>query len=83
MYLASVPHYPEAARVFENLVAAYPAAREILPIRLMLGLIYRRYLGRPDLAVTQLRAALAGLSDPRQRAVAESELALAEQGVRG
>lgn len=82
-FFATRQRYADAARAYENLVSAYPAALEIHQIRLLLGIIYRRHLGRPDLAAPQLRAALYGLAPPQQRQIAEDELSLAESGVSG
>jgi tetratricopeptide (TPR) repeat protein len=70
--------YAEAARAYENLLRAYPGAREAAEVRLMLGILYRRYLGRADLAAEHIRDALPDLS-ASQRLLAEEVLREAER----
>ncbi len=66
--------YANAAAAFESFLAAYPASPDIGQVRLMLGMIYRRYLMRSAEAIALLRLALPALALDSQRALAEAEL---------
>lgn len=82
-YLAQRERYGDAIRAYEGLVGAYPAAPDIHQIRLWLGLLCGRYLGDYAKAAYYLNAALDGLTQPAQRALASEELAAAEARLRG
>lgn len=73
--LASESAYSEAAAAYEKLLAHYATYEYVEQIQLMLGLIYSRYLGRPDLAVGRLQAALDKLTNPSQVQLCREELA--------
>ena len=64
-----------AADAYESFLAAYPRYEQLEQVQLMLGLLYARYLNRPDLARKYLTAALERLSDQRQIDLAKAELA--------
>lgn len=70
-----------AATAYEDYLAQYRSPEPPEHIQLLLGLIYSRYVSRPDRAVEMFKAALMRLHDPARRALAEGELArLAGQG---
>lgn len=73
----------EAAAAYEAYLRAYPGSADEPQVQLLLGLIYRRYEGRPELAAERLRAALAGLTQSSQRGLAEQELREAEAQLLG
>ncbi len=70
--------YPQAATAYEQLLRAYPNYEQIEQVQLMLGLIYSRYLERPDLARDLLRSAISRLHTPRELDLAREELARIE-----
>lgn len=63
-----------AADAYENFIQAYPRYEQIEQVHLMLGLLYARYLNRPDRARTNLTTALERLHDSRQIEMAKGEL---------
>jgi membrane associated rhomboid family serine protease len=64
-----------AVAAYERFVRAYADYEHLDDIRLMLGLLYGRYVHQPEKAVQYLEQALPGLADPRKRALAEDVLA--------
>lgn len=84
-YLTHAQRYREAATAYETFLEAYPTAPDAAQVRLMLGLIYNRYLSDFPKAAVQLRAALDGLTADAQRALAAAELnaALGQAGGAG
>ncbi len=73
-YLAQTQRHAEAAATYEAFLRAYPSSPDTHQVRLLLGLLYGRYLGQPEQAAMHLRSALDGLTLPAQRALAEAEL---------
>lgn len=67
--------YEPAAAAYEDFLRIYTTSHQREQIQLILGLIYARYLPRPERAAEMLKAALTRLHDAGQRAMAESELA--------
>jgi tetratricopeptide (TPR) repeat protein len=65
----------EAAAAYELFLARYDRHAEHAQTQLMLGLIYSRYLNRPDEARRHLSAALDRLGSPEEARVAREELA--------
>ncbi|HWP40128.1 MAG TPA: rhomboid family intramembrane serine protease [Tepidisphaeraceae bacterium] len=63
-----------AADAYEGFLRFYPKYEQIEQIQLMLGLLYARYLNRPDKAREHLHAALQRLSNPGQIELAQAEL---------
>jgi hypothetical protein len=55
-------------------LSAYRSTPDVHQVRLLLGLIYSRYLRQWQRAAEHLQAALGNLTHPEQRALAESEL---------
>ncbi len=67
-------HHSSAAQAYElflDLYTRYPFREQI---QLMLGLLYSRYLSKPDLAKKNLAAALDKLRDPGQQKMCREEL---------
>jgi membrane associated rhomboid family serine protease len=67
-----------AADAYEGFIRFYPKYDQIEQVQLMLGLLYARYLNRPDRARDHLSAALQRLSNPREIELAREELAKVE-----
>jgi tetratricopeptide (TPR) repeat protein len=63
-----------AADAYEAFIKFYPKYEQIEQVQLMLGLLYARYLNRPDRAREHLNAALQRLSNPREIDLAKHEL---------
>ncbi len=66
--------YGPAADAYERLLKYYPGYEHAADIRLMLGILYGRYLGQRDRARDNLTAALERLSDTSKKAMARAEL---------
>ncbi|HUW20578.1 MAG TPA: rhomboid family intramembrane serine protease [Sedimentisphaerales bacterium] len=73
--LASENKHAEAAQAYERFVGNYSSYEYIEQVELMLGILYSRYLNKPDLAAKHLQAALENLSDPGQLKMCRDELA--------
>jgi membrane associated rhomboid family serine protease len=72
--LASESRHEQAAQTYEKFLAHYGNYEYVEQVELMLGLIYSRYLNKPDLAVKHLSAAEQKLADPRQLQMCRDEL---------
>jgi membrane associated rhomboid family serine protease len=72
--LYSDRQYAPAAKAYELFIQHYPKYENLEHVRLMLGLLYGRYLGRSDSAREQLKLALERLHNDRERNIAQSEL---------
>ncbi len=81
-YLMSAEQYPAAADAYERFLRHYGTYEYVGDIRLMLGLIYSRYLHQDELAETYLSRALAGLGDSGKLALAREELEKVRQRLR-
>jgi len=66
--------YGPAADAYERLLRHYPGYEHAADIRLMLGILYGRYLGQRDRAKTNLLAALDRLAEASKKAMARAEL---------
>ena len=66
--------WEEAALAYEKYLNYYKGAEQTEQVHLMLGLLYSRYLNKPQLAVSHLRAALDRLTDPQQIKLCKEEL---------
>ena len=73
-YLMSAEQYPAAADAYERFLAHYGTYQYIGDIKLMLGLIYGRYLRQDDRAEAFLSQALAELLDESKQELARTEL---------
>jgi membrane associated rhomboid family serine protease len=67
--------YPAAADAYELFLQNYPKYDQTEQIQLMLGIIYSRYVPRPDKARRYLSAAVEKLNNPRDANLAREELA--------
>jgi membrane associated rhomboid family serine protease len=74
-YLMSSEQYPAAADAYERFLSHYSGYDYLGDIKLMLGLIYSRYLHQNERAEVYLSGALDGLYDRAKRQMAEQELA--------
>lgn len=72
--LASEKRYTEAARAYEQMLTHYRGYEHLEQVKLMLGLIYARYLRREDRAREVLVEALPQLVDPNQQTMCRQEL---------
>ena len=73
--LASDSRSAEAAGAYERFLTHYSNYEYAEQVELMLGILYSRYLNRPELAVKHLQAAAEKLSDPSQLKMCRDELA--------
>ena len=73
--LASDSKSAEAARAYEQFLTHYSSYEYAEQVELMLGILYSRYLDKPELAVKHLQAAAEKLSDPSQLKMCRDELA--------
>jgi len=73
--LASDNKQAESAAAYEKFLTHYSNYEYTEQVELMLGILYSRYLDKPDLAVKHLRAAAEKLSDPGQLKMCQDELA--------
>ena len=73
--LASDSRPGDAAAAYEQFLKHYDSYEHADQVRLMLGILYARYLHQKDKAVTHLRAAAEKLSDPSQIEMCNNELA--------
>ena len=74
-HLMTDQRYPQAAAAYELLLRHYSNYEHVGDIRLMLGIIYGRYLKQPDRAEENLRRALNELHEESKLAMARAELA--------
>jgi membrane associated rhomboid family serine protease len=81
--LASENRYTEAARAYEQMLTHYRGYEHLEQVKLMLGLIYARYLHREDRAREVLNEALTRLVDPNQKAMCRQELVRIGGGQQG
>ena len=82
-HLAQTRQYAAAVRAYQGFLEAYPTAGDIPQVRLYAGLICRRYLADPHLAVEHLTVALDGLTLESQRELALRELQAAKADISG
>lgn len=78
-YLLSENRYHEAAQAYEKLLSAFPRSRDADQVRLLLGVIYARYLQQYDQAERHLTECQPRLADERQRSQCEEWLAVIAQ----
>jgi membrane associated rhomboid family serine protease len=72
--LYSDGQYPLAAHAYELFIQHYPKYENLEHVRLMLGILYSRYLGRYDAAREQFKLALGRLHNEREIELAKAEL---------
>jgi hypothetical protein len=73
--LASEKRYDNAAAAYEQFLANYGSYEHAEQVQLMLGIMYSRYLNKPQLAVNHLKSAAEKLTDPGQLKMCRDELA--------
>jgi len=78
-HLASDNRPAESARAYEQFLTHYSNYEYVEQVELMLGILYSRYLNKPELAVKHLRAAAEKLSDSGQLKMCRDELAKLQQ----
>jgi len=76
--LMTLQRHPQAAGAYEKLLKEFPGGNDLPQIKLVLGIIYARYLGRLDTALAYLRDCEPELTDPEQLAQARHWLAAAQ-----
>jgi len=74
-HLMSIGNWSKSAKAYEKFKLHYPKYEHIEQIKLMLGILYTRYLDKPELAIENLEEALNGLSDESQIEMCRQELA--------
>lgn len=62
--LMTMGRYPQAAGAYEKYLVTYPGDSETEEVKLVLGIIYAKYLEQPESAQKHLRDALARLTNP-------------------
>jgi len=72
--LASENKHTEAAEAYEKFLAHYGSYEYVEQVQLMVGILYSRYLNKPDLAIKHLQSAAEKLSDPGQIKMCKDEL---------
>jgi membrane associated rhomboid family serine protease len=65
----------QAAAAYEQFLNHYSSYEYVEQVELMLGILYSRYLQKPDLAIKHLQTAVKKLSDPGQLKMCQDELA--------
>lgn len=73
--LTSENKYSQAAEAYQKFVNNYKSYQYIEQVELMLGILYGRYLKKPDTAKTYLESARTKLSSPDQLKMCDDELA--------
>jgi membrane associated rhomboid family serine protease len=73
-YLMREGHYEQAAQAYELFLSHFPSYPNVQQIRLILGLIYARYLNRPDRA-RELLSQAEGRLDQEEQALAQQVMA--------
>jgi len=72
--LASENRHDQAVTAYEKFLAHYSNYEYIEQVELMLGLIYSRYLDKPELAAKHFQSAERKLSDPAQLKLCRDEI---------
>ena len=72
--LASDSKHAESAQAYEKFLTHYNNYEYVEQVELMLGILYSRYLHKPELAIKHLQAAVQKLSDPGQVKMCNDEL---------
>lgn len=72
--LMSMGKWEGSALAYEKMLEYYDSSEYIEQIQLMLGVLYSRYLDKPELALKFFEAAKSKLIDPTQKKMCEEEL---------
>jgi membrane associated rhomboid family serine protease len=78
--LASDNRPAESARAYEQFLDHYSSYEFAEQVELMVGILYSRYLHKPEQAAKHLQAAVEKLSDPGQLKMCKDELAKLQRG---
>jgi len=73
--LAGENKHAESAQAYEKFLTHYSNYEYVEQVELMLGILYSRYLHKPELAIKHLQTAAQKLSDPGQVKMCNDELA--------
>ncbi len=73
--LMSMGKWADSARAYEVFLAHYSTYEHVEQVRLMLGILYSRYLNEPEKALELLRSAQEKLTDAGQKKMCADELA--------
>jgi membrane associated rhomboid family serine protease len=73
--LASESKHAESAQAYEKFLTHYSNYEYVEQVELMVGILYSRYLHKPELAIKHLQAAAQKLSDHGQLKMCNDELA--------
>jgi membrane associated rhomboid family serine protease len=73
--LASESKHAESAQAYEKFLTHYSNYEYVEQVELMVGILYSRYLNKPELAIKHLQAAAQKLSDRGQVKMCNDELA--------
>jgi membrane associated rhomboid family serine protease len=73
--LAGENKYAESAKAYEQFLTHYRNYEYTEQVELMLGIIYARYLNKPEPAIKHLQTAVQKLSDPGQLKMCQEEIA--------
>ncbi len=73
--LAGENKHAESAQAYEKFLTHYSNYEYVEQVELMLGILYSRYLNKPDLAIKHLQTAAQRLSEPGQVKMCNEELA--------
>ena len=65
----------ESAQAYEKFLTHYSNYEYVEQVELMAGILYSRYLNKPELAIKHLQAAAQKLSDRGQQKMCNDELA--------
>lgn len=81
--LMSMSRYPQAAAAYEKYLKAYPTDVEVQQVKLLLGILYAKYLKQYEAAQKYLRECTPRLSQPDQLAQANHWLDEADSALGG
>ncbi|HVP12369.1 MAG TPA: rhomboid family intramembrane serine protease [Phycisphaerae bacterium] len=73
--LMAIQRYPQAASAYEKFLKAYPSDSDVIQVKLLLGIIYAKYLRQYGVARQYLSECLSRLTDPQQEKQAREWLA--------
>ncbi|MDD5328217.1 MAG: rhomboid family intramembrane serine protease [Phycisphaerae bacterium] len=73
--LTSESRHAESAQAYEKFLTHYGNYEYVEQVELMVGVLYSRYLDKPELAIKHLQTAAKRLSDPGQVKMCSEELA--------
>jgi membrane associated rhomboid family serine protease len=73
--MMAIQRYPQAASAYEKFLKAYPGDSDVVQVKLLLGIIYAKYLKQHQAAQRYLSECLLRLTDPQQEQQAREWLA--------